>query len=168
MNEERSALIKLLGPIAALGLLVTIPQEESGGRLYLKAYKDIAGVWTVCDGITTGVGPNTVETREGCEKRLIHELVQRAGPVMACTPTLRRDIRDYQRWAAMSLAYNIGTNAYCRSSVARHFNAGRWREGCDAMLKWNKYRKYSGGPLLVSKGLTDRRRRERDICLKGL
>jgi lysozyme len=62
----------------------------------------------------------------------------------------------------VSLAYNIGTGAYCRSSVDRQFDAGNWRAGCDAMLKWNK----AGGREI--RGLTQRRQRERAICLRGL
>jgi len=155
----KGALVALLGGIAATGLLVTIPEDE--GTRY-KAYRDIVGVWTICQGDTKNVAPGMIETKEGCQKRLEQQLLAHAKPVMACTPRLREEGRDYQRWAAVSLAYNIGTGAYCRSSIDRHFDAGNWRAGCDAFLKWNK----AGGKVV--RGLTLRRQREREICLRGL
>jgi lysozyme len=60
------------------------------------------------------------------------------------------------------LTYNIGGAAYCRSTVARRFNAGRWKEGCDAYLMWNR-----GGGRVI-RGLTLRRQDERKLCLSGL
>lgn len=155
----KGALVALLGAVAAAGLLVTIPEDE--GTRYT-AYRDIVGVWTICQGDTKNVAPGMVETKAGCQKRLEQQLLAHAKPVMACTPRLREEGRDYQRWAAVSLAYNIGTGAYCRSSVDRNFDAGQWRAGCDAFLKWNR----AGGREI--RGLTLRRQRERAICLKGL
>lgn len=155
----KGALVALLGVTAAAGLLVSIPEDE--GTRYT-AYRDVVGIWTICQGDTKNVAPGMVETKSGCQRRLEQQLLAHAKPVMACTPRLREDGRDYQRWAAVSLAYNIGTGAYCRSSIDRNFDAGNWRAGCDAFLKWNK----AGGREV--RGLTLRRQRERAICLKGL
>lgn len=158
-KQGKGPLVALLGVIAAGGLYMTIPEDE--GTRY-KAYKDVVGIWTICQGDTKNVAPGMVETKEGCQKRLESQLLAHAKPVMACTPRLAEKGRDYQRWAAVSLAYNIGTGAYCRSSVDRAFDAGQWRAGCDAMLKWNK----AGGRVVA--GLAKRRERERQICLRGL
>jgi len=70
--------------------------------------------------------------------------------------------REQQLIASVSLAYNIGTGGFCRSTAARRFNAGNWRGGCDAFLMWNR----AGGRVV--RGLTLRRQRERAICLTGL
>lgn len=161
-KANKGPLFALLGAVAAAGLLISVPQDESGGREHLKAYRDIVGVWTICDGDTKNVAPGMVETREGCRKRLEDQLLAHAKPVMACTPRLAEKGRDYQRWAAVSLAYNVGVGAYCRSSVDSNFDAGQWRKGCDAILMWNK----AGGRVV--RGLALRRERERQICLKGL
>jgi lysozyme len=157
--SNKGPLAALIGVVAATGLYVSIPEDE--GTRYT-AYRDVVGVYTICQGDTKNVRPGMVETKEGCRNRLERQLLAHAGPVMTCSPRLAEPGRDYQRWAAISLAYNIGTGAYCRSSVDRNFDAGRWRAGCDAMLKWNMA---GGRPI---KGLTDRRKREREICLRGL
>jgi lysozyme len=158
---------------------VLIPHEESGrevdatvtpqgelqvrhisGPEYLRAYADVVGVWTICDGDTTNVRPGMVETRAGCTARLERQLVAHAEGVLRCVPALRG--RDNQLVASVSLAYNIGVSAFCRSTVARRFNAGDWRGGCDAFLMW----RFAGGREI--RGLVLRRQRERALCLKGL
>ena len=83
-----------------------------------------------------------------------------AKPVLARNPELRG--HDPQLLAAVSLAYNIGPAAYERSTVARRFSQGRWREACDAFLMWTR----AGGRKV--QGLVNRRRKERAICLRGL
>ncbi len=177
----KSPLVALVGAAAAAALAVMIPHDESGrtveatvtddgalmvehkrGTQYLRAYADIVGVWTICDGDTNGVRPGMVETEEGCTARLERQLVAHAKPLLACVPGLGRKDRESQLVASVSLAYNIGTGGFCRSTAARRFNAGDWVGGCNAFLMWNK----AGGREV--RGLTLRRQRERALCLKGL
>ena len=153
----------LIGTIGAAAALIVAPFVsgwESGGKPRLVTYKDIVGVWTICDGETLGVKPGMVETAEGCRVREEQALIRHAEPVLACTPALRG--RPNQLSAAISLAYNIGTTAYCRSTVARRFNAGQWAAACEAFLAWNR----AGGRVV--QGLVNRRRAERALCLKEL
>ncbi|MDH4743160.1 lysozyme [Sphingomonas sp. CBMAI 2297] len=177
----RKSLVAIVGVIAAIGLGTSIPRDESGrtvearvapdgqlqvehkaGSQHLAAYRDMVGVLTICDGDTADVKPGLFETPEGCSRRLERQLVEHAEPVMACIPTLREAGRDYQRWAVISLAYNVGTDAVCRSSLARLMRAREWRSGCDQLLRWDR----AGGKAV--RGLTLRRQREREICLRGL
>lgn len=177
----KSPLVALVGSGAAIALATMIPKDESGrkveatvtpqgelqvrhvsGPQYLRAYLDIVNVATICDGDTLGVRMGMVETEAGCKARLERQLVNHARPVLACVPALGRPEREHQLVASVSLAYNIGTAGFCRSTVARRFNAGNWRGGCDAMMMWNK----AGGREV--RGLTLRRERERAICLRGL
>lgn len=180
-RAPKSALVALVGASAAAALAVMIAKDESGrtvdasvsrdgglvvehvsGPQYRRAYADIVGVWTICDGDTKNVRPGMVETEAGCTARLERQLVAHAKPVLACVPGLQHPSRQNQLIASVSLAYNIGTSGFCRSTVARRFNAGNWRGACDAMLMWNK----AGGRVV--RGLALRRERERALCLKGL
>lgn len=158
-SSSKGPLTAIVGAIAATTLFASIPKEE-GTRL--AAYRDIVGVPTICSGDTKNVRIGMVETPEGCRKRLETQLAAFASAVMQCSPTLREGGRDYQRAAAVSLAYNIGVGAYCRSTVDRRFDAGDFKGGCNAFLLWNK----AGGRVIP--GLADRRERERQICLKGV
>lgn len=162
-RNKAIGLTGIVGTIAAGVLYVTIPADE--GTEY-RSYRDVAGIWTICNGDTANVRPGMVETPEGCRARLERQLIAHAKPVMACVPQLGRKGRDYQRAASVSLAYNIGVGAFCNSTAARRFRAGNWRGGCDAFLSWNKAR--VKGVLRPLRGLTLRREREREICLRGL
>jgi len=184
-GAKGGTLAAVVGLVAAAALLVQTPREESGravdvaiaqdgsatikhvaGRQYLTPYLDVAGIPTACDGITRGVKLGQRYTEAQCAALLERELVIHAQGVMRCTPRLAESGRDYQRVAAVLLAYNIGVGAYCTSSVDRRFDAGQWRAGCDAFANWDKAR--VGGVLRPVAGLTARRKRERAICLKGL
>lgn len=178
-------LAAIVGLLSATMLLVETPKEESGrtvkatvavdgiatvkhvaGPQYLAPYLDIADVPTACDGITKGVKMGQRYTEAQCAALLESELIVHAQGVMRCTPRLAEPGRDQQRVAAVLLAYNIGVGGYCGSTVAKRFNAGQWRAGCDAFGMWNKAR--VGGVLRPVAGLTARRGRERAICIKGL
>jgi lysozyme len=65
--------------------------------------------------------PRPSQTVEQCDARLEQQLIAHAKPVMQCVPGLKD--RPNQLAASVSLAYNIGTAAFCRSTVARRFNA---------------------------------------------
>lgn len=160
-GQKAGGLAGIVGVVAASILYVTIPKDE--GTEY-KAYRDIAGIWTICQGDTANVRPGMVETPEGCRARLERQLIAHAKPVMACAPQLKG--RDNQTAASVSLAYNIGTAGFCNSTAAKRFRAGDWRGGCNAFLSWDKAR--VNGVLRPVKGLTLRRQRERELCLRGL
>lgn len=185
VGAKGGTLAAIVGLLSAAVLLVETPKEESGrtvqvamaddgsatvkhvaGPQYLRPYLDIAGIPTACDGITSSVKMGQRYTDAQCAALLERELVTHAKGVMACTPRLAEPGRDYQRVAAVLLAYNIGVGGYCGSTVARRFNAGEWRAGCDAFAMWNKAR--VNGVLRPVAGLSARRGRERTICLRGL
>lgn len=158
MEEPKSGkgkLVALIGGSAAVGLLALVGTWEGKKN---EPYRDIVGVWTVCYGETR------VEMRrytdDQCKDMLADGLADFAGPVLARNPELRG--HDAQIVAASSLAYNIGPAAYRRSTVAKRFSAGNWRGACDAFLSWS----FAGGRQV--KGLLNRRKAERDICLRGL
>ena len=182
---RKGTLAAIVGIPAAAALLTMIPREESGrtvkaevaadgtatvthmsGRQYLRAYLDIAGVATACDGITRGVAMGRRYTEAQCAAMLERELVAHATGVMNCTPSLWPAGRDMPRAAAVSLALNIGVPAWCGSTARRRFEAGDWRGGCAAFKLWDKAR--VGGVLRPVAGLTARREREAALCLKGL
>lgn len=74
-------------------------------------------------------------------------------------PLLKRSPRQHQFDAMVSLAFNVGLGNFRKSSVLRHFNAGKDNEAANAFLMWNK----AGGKVLA--GLTRRREGERALFL---
>lgn len=178
-------LAAVVGAVTAVLLMTNIPAEESGrrvkveiapdgaakihhisGKQYLRAYLDIVGVATACDGLTNYRGRKIKITdqftEQQCAEMLEEELIVHAKGVMQCTPGLSLTIsrRDHARFAAVSLAYNVGVPRYCTSTARRLFNEGRILPACDALLMWNK----AGGKVV--RGLVARRSRERAVCVK--
>ncbi len=140
--------------IAALTLATPEIMRWEGKRN--DPYRDLVGVMTVCYGETQA--PMHRYSDAQCTAMLERRAdADYARPVLACVPGLATRPRPFA--AAISLSYNIGTAAFCRSTTARRFNLGDWQGGCDAMLAWNR----AGGRIV--KGLVRRREAERSLCL---
>lgn len=129
--------------------------------LRLNAYPDPATrgpPWTVCFGSTHGVKPGDRHTLDECKAMLSRDLEIYAVGIEGC---VKVPLPDTRYVALVSFAYNVGVGAACKSSVVQNINAGRPKEGCDALLKWNR----AAG--IVFPGLTRRRAAERELCLQG-
>jgi lysozyme len=142
---------------AAVGALA-VGLVAGGEGLRTVAYKDPVGIPTICFGETKGVKMGDRKTPEECQNMLEVRLEEFYGNALACLPELENQ-GEKRKAAHISLIYNIGAGAYCKSSVVRLAKAGYWKESCDAFLK---FRFAKGIPL---PGLTNRRNHEREYCL---
>lgn len=145
---------------AAAALVVATVGGFEGLRL--AAYPDPATrghPWTVCYGETAGVKKGDVHTLAECKAMLATSLESYATAVERC---VIRPMPDGTYAAFVSLAYNIGNGGFCKSSVARLWNADAKAASCDAMLKFNR----AAG--VVFPGLTRRRTAERELCRSGI
>lgn len=148
-----------IGVTAAGALAVTVVGAYEGLRL--NSYRDVIGVWTICYGETRGVGSGMRFTKAQCDQKLVDGLEDFERGMRACL-TAPDAIPDKPYVAFLSLSYNIGTGAFCRSTVARRANAGDLRGACDALLAFNR----AGGTVV--RGLDNRRKAERKLCLEGI
>lgn len=145
---------------AAAALAVALVGGFEGLRQ--NAYPDPATggkPWTICFGHTEGVRPGDRKSIEECKALLISDLAIYANGITNCVTA---PLPDERFVALTSFAFNVGVGAACKSSVVRLINQGRTRDGCDALLKWNR----AAG--IVFPGLTRRRQAERALCLKGI
>lgn len=126
--------------------------------IFTNPYRDIVGVMTVCIGETDPKLVRRSYTVQECKDMLSRSLVKYDEGMKAC---LLRPIPDSMHVAFLSATYNIGVTGFCKSSMARYANAGQFKAACDALLMWNR----AGGRVV--KGLTNRRRAERKVCLEG-
>lgn len=115
--------------------------------------------WTVCFGETADVHKGDYHSIAECRAMLVESLQKYANGISACTTVSMPDDRFV---ALTSFAYNLGVGAACKSSVVRLINEGKTRQGCDALLRYNR----AAG--IVFPGLTKRRAKERELCLRGL
>jgi len=123
------------------------------------------GIATVCYGTTTNVDKTKRYTKDECLALLSKDMADAVRIVDGCVPDLPIGVL-----AAFSDAtYNIGPKIVCdtqRSTAARLLKAGRLRDACLQLPKWDKATK--AGVLITLPGLTKRRAREMEICIKDL
>jgi len=126
------------------------------GRAY-EPYKDVAGVWTVCDGHTgTDIIKGKTYTDRECDRLLWNDLkpVKRAVDSMIQVP-----LGEYPRAALYSFTYNVGVSAFSKSTLLKKLNNGDQAGACEELRRWV----YAGG--MKWKGLMNRRDMERSLCL---
>jgi lysozyme len=156
-QKRAGGLAAIVGAVAMAALLAFTPTQE--GRV-LKTYRDIGGVLTYCDGATENAQVGHNYTPAECDAQLDRDLERHAAGIAKCVPMER--LTSGQKVAFVDAAFNIGVANFCSSSMARRANAGDMPGACDALLLWNK----AAGREVA--GLTKRRQRERELCLKGL
>jgi lysozyme len=76
--------------------------------------------------------------------------------------SVKVELNDNQFSTLLSLAYNIGASAFAKSTLVKRLNEKKYDEAADQFLVWNK----SGGEVV--RGLTRRRKDERDLFLKPI
>lgn len=112
---------------------------------------------TWCHGETIGnVKVGQRFTREECGRMLAARLPEYWAEIDRCihVPT-----SDNEKIAYTSTSYNIGSAAFCRSSMARKLNAGDHEGACNALMLYTRARG------VEVRGLVNRRTAERKICL---
>jgi lysozyme len=121
------------------------------------AYVPLAGdVPTIGFGTTSGVRLGDRITPEKALQVAMKDVQQFEGAIKSCV-TVPLSQNEYD--AFTSLAYNIGTGAFCKSTLVKKLNAGDYEGACKQILLWDKYQ---GKPLA---GLTKRRQEEYKKCL---
>lgn len=124
--------------------------------LRLDAYRCPAGIWTIGYGHTTAAGPPSVTagkriTRQEAEDILRADVVKFEEAVLGA---VKVPLSQPQFDALVSLAFNIGDEAFERSTLVRVLNAGRREDVPRQWMRWTR----AGGVEL--KGLVNRRRDE--------
>jgi lysozyme len=143
----------LVGVVAAVTITAVATFEGKSNDPYL----DLANIWTVCYGQTH------VEMRHyadaECKGMLSASLVKYGDSILQC---INVPVTQNQHAAFTSLSYNIGVEAFCKSTLVKKLNQGDYRGACDGLMRWV----YVNGKFV--QGLANRREVEREICLKEI
>ena len=136
-------------------------------------YQDEAGLWTIGYGhkIVPGDGfwhpdfnPAGVRSITVEHAKLLKGQ-DASGASDAVDRCVKVPLTENQYQALVSLAYNIGSSAFCSSTVVKRLNAGDIRGAADAILWWNKVTDPTTKTLVISQGLVNRREQERALFL---
>lgn len=119
-------------------------------------YSDVVGVPTACYGHTgPDVTPGRSYTEGECRALLEGDVATAHVAVLRC---VKYPLAPHVEASFTSLAFNIGSDAFCRSTLAKKANAGDIPGACAEISKWT----YAKG--IKIRGLVRRREKERAIC----
>jgi lysozyme len=136
--------------IALVGLLVAEGYRDT-------AYIPVAGdVPTIGFGTTQNVRMGDKITVPQALNRALDDVQKFEGAMKRC---VKVPLHQYEYDAYLSLTYNIGEGAFCRSTLVRLLNQQRYDEACKQILRWDNFQ---GRPL---RGLTIRREKEYAMCM---
>lgn len=128
----------------------------------LVAYDDGVGVWTI--GFGTTIYPNGIKVKKGdvcteaqAKAYMAHDLKKFE---LAVSNVVTVPLSQNQFDALVSLAYNIGTNAFKNSTLVKKLNAGDIRGAANQFDVWVK----AGGKRM--QGLVNRRAKEKALFLR--
>jgi lysozyme len=139
--------------LSAAGLVHIVMNEGYKEAAYIPVPGDVP---TIGFGTTEGVKLGDKITPQKALERSLSDMGKYEGAVKKCVkvPLYQREYDAYT-----SLTYNIGTGAFCGSTLVKKLNAGDYVGGCEAILSWDKFK---GKPLA---GLTKRRQAEYRMCI---
>lgn len=131
--------------------------------LRLKAYLCPAGIWTIGYG-STRIDNRDVQEGDACTadeaEAMLNETVSRLK--FSVRRMVKRELKQHEYDALISLAYNIGLGNFQKSSLLILINASAPANICALEFpRWNK----SKGKVLA--GLITRRKEEQDLFLYG-
>jgi len=150
---------KFIAIVGAGAAALAVPLVQHFEGTVFSTYRDPVGIITACAGHT---GPELkmgqTYTREQCDEMLYKDLAKHAD-ALSC---VHAPLTDGQRAAFLSFAFNVGDDAFCRSTLVRKANAGDIDGACAELSRWT----FAGGKQLP--GLVKRRAAERQLCEAGL
>lgn len=113
---------------------------------------------TIGFGTTEGVKMGDRITAPQALARKLADVQKFEGALKQC---VRVPLHQHEYDAYISLSYNIGSSAFCGSTLVRLLNQEQYEEACRQILRWDRFK---GQPL---RGLTIRREAEFKQCMGG-
>lgn len=156
LNNTRTKIAALVLSAVGLG---GIANHEG---LKLQAYRPVPqDVPTIGNGSTfyedgSPVKMGDVITKERATILLKNTSLAFESKIKQC---IKVPLYQYEYDAYVSLSFNIGTGAFCGSTLVKRLNQFDYTGACNEILKWDKFQ----GKAL--KGLTNRRKEENKQCL---
>lgn len=149
MNLRTKVIAALTGATMLGGAITGVVQHNEG--LSLTAYKDSAGIPTICYGETKGVKMGQRATLSDCQKQLIES----AGEHAKALDGLPMQLSDVALIGSVDFIYNVGVAGFNGSAVKRHLKNLDYAAAGKAVLDWryiSKYQQKSPGTGWVYKG----------------
>lgn len=129
-----------------------------------EAYLCPAGIPTIGYGTTLGVKLGQKISEKNASDLLMNHINR---DIKKIQRLLKVDLNQNQMDAIVSFVYNVGIGSFGSSTLLKKLNNKDFVVASNEFIKWNKFRDPKTGVLKVSRGLTNRRLREKDIFING-
>lgn len=139
--------------LSAAGLLSIAGYEGFSDKAYIPIEGDVP---TIGFGSTQGVKMGDKITVPHALERLNRDVGKAESAIGTCV-TVPLTQGEYDAYT--SFAYNVGTKAFCTSTLVRKLNSGDYEGACSELKRWV----YAGGRKV--EGLVKRREKEYAMCV---
>lgn len=153
MKHPRASIAALV--LSAATLVGIVSHEGYRDTAYIPVPGDVA---TIGFGTTGGVKPGDRTDPVKALVRAMDDVNQFEGAIKRC---VKVPLHQYEYDAFVSLSYNIGSGAFCGSTLVKKLNAADYDGACREILRWDRFK----GKRLA--GLTKRRQAEFLLCAGG-
>lgn len=125
----------------------------------LTAYKDSGGVWTIGYGHIKNVLPTDIISQEQADLFLLQDLK----PTEICiNENVKVVINQNQFNSLSSFIFNVGVNAFSKSTLLKKLNSGDYSGAANEFMRWV----YDNGRFV--QGLFNRREDEKNLFLQDV
>lgn len=135
---------------------IAVHEAYRGDAYYATQEEKARGVSTIGFGTTKDVKQGDKTTPERALVRLLADANEFERALKRC---VKVPLYQHEYDAYLSLTYNIGSGAFCRSTLVAKLNSLDYNGACKEILRWNKQ---SG---VVLRGLVTRRQSEYEKCI---
>ena len=150
-GKVRAAIVGLtLSASAFVGLLTA---EGYRGEAYIPIKGDVP---TIGFGTTAGVKLGDKITPVQALGRAVADVEKFEGALKRC---VKVPLYQHEYDAYISFSYNVGSGAFCSSTLVKKLNASDYDGACKELLRWDK----AGGRRV--EGLAKRRQKEYAQCI---
>ena len=161
-SSPRSALAALA--LSATGLVGIALHEGYSDKAIVPVKGDVP---TIGFGTTAGVKPGDTIDPPKALARALSDVQRFEGALKQC---VRVPLHQYEYDAFVSLAYNVGPQAFCGSTLVRLLNAQDYAGACAQIRRWTFFQgKDCALPAhaRLCGGLAKRREQEFALCMGG-
>lgn len=130
MHLKNKIIGVLMGATVLGGGITTVIKHNEGYSA--SAYKDSAGVWTICYGETKGVHKGLYLSTSQCNAQLVQSLAEHAEALTG----LPDDLPDVVVLGAIDMTYNSGVRAFSTSKIKQHLLVKDYRAAALSVLDW--------------------------------
>lgn len=148
--------------LSAAGLVGIALHEGYSDRAIVPVKGDVP---TIGFGTTQGVKPGDTITPPQALARALTDVQQFEGALNTCVTV---PLAQHEYDAFISFSYNVGSRAFCGSTLVKKLNAGDYAGACRELLRWTHFQgRDCAAPANASLcgGLATRRRREYRQCM---